>query len=235
MLRLEDIRISRDEFELGADLEVPRGARIAVMGPSGAGKSTLLSVIAGFLPVRSGRISWEGADLTGRDPADRPVAMLFQDNNLFPHLDAARNVGLGLKPNGRLGSGDRARVAAALGDVGLHGLGARMPSELSGGQQSRVAIARATLQDRPLLLLDEPFSALGPALKAEMIALVRRICDDRGLTVLMITHDPDDARRLGGGIIVVADGIAAPPRETEALLDDPPPALAEYLTGRTRP
>ncbi|SHI70483.1 thiamine transport system ATP-binding protein [Palleronia salina] len=229
MLTLERLRLTREDFALDADLAIPQGARVAILGPSGAGKSTLLAAIGGFLSPRSGRILWDGKDITGAEPAARPVATIFQDNNLFPHLTALRNVALGLDPTGRLSATTRDRALAALRDVGLDGFADRKPGALSGGQQSRVTLARAMLQDKPILLLDEPFSALGPAMKAEMIDLVLRVAEERGLTVLMISHDPADALRLGGLSLVVADGVAHPPRPTTELMDDPPPALRDYL------
>lgn len=230
MLLLENVGITRGDFFLRADLGIPQGARISVLGPSGAGKSTLLSLIGGFLIPDEGRIRWAGRDITLDSPSQRPCATIFQDNNLFPHLDVAQNVGLGLRPNGRLSRADRDRVAQSLADVGLEGMQARRPAHLSGGQQSRVALARVVLQDKPVLLLDEAFSALGPALKAEMIGLVLRLADERGLTLVMITHDPDDARLVKGKTIVVADGMAHPPRATDTLLDDPPTELGDYLS-----
>lgn len=229
MLELDRIEINQDGFRLGADLAVPRGQKTAVIGPSGAGKSTLLATIAGFIAPCAGRILWEGREITGLPPGRRPVSILFQDQNLFPHLSVARNVALGLRPDLKLSRADWDRVDAALHRVGLEGMGNRKPGTLSGGQQGRVALARALIQARPLMLLDEPFSALGPALKAEMLDLVARIADETGATVLMVSHDPDDARRLASHTILVADGRALPPQDTGALLDNPPPALAAYL------
>lgn len=229
MLILEDVLIAQGDFTLRADLQVPRGARVAILGPSGAGKSTLLAAIGGFIQPERGRILWGDSNITGTGPAARPVATIFQDNNLFPHLTAGQNVGLGLRPNGRLTADDQSRVAQGLADVGLAGLEARKPGSLSGGQQSRVALARAAMQQKPVLLLDEAFSALGPALKSEMIGLVLRLCDAADLTLMMITHDPDEARALQGQTIVVADGMAHPPQDTESLLNDPPETLRAYL------
>ena len=229
MLLLEDMTIVQDDFTLAADLSVPKGARVAVIGPSGAGKSTLLAAIAGFVAPTSGRICWNGADMTGLAPGARPLSILFQDQNLFPHLDVAQNIGLALHPGLRLTAQDRDRVQDAMARTGLAGLGARRPATLSGGQQSRVALARALLQAKPLMLLDEPFSALGPALKAEMLDLVAEIAAQTGATVLMVTHDPSDARRIAGQTILVADGVAHPPMPTAELLDTPPEALRAYL------
>ncbi len=229
MLELQDITITQGAFRLSADFRIERGARVAVIGPSGAGKSTLLSVIAGFFPAASGRILWDGKEITTAQPGRRPLSILFQDQNLFPHLTVAQNVGLGLRPDLRLSPADHQAVVHALTRTGLQGMEGRKPATLSGGQQSRVALARALLRARPLMLLDEPFAALGPALKAEMLDLVAEIAGETGATVLMVSHAPEDARRFAPQTILVADGMAHAPRPTTGLLDNPPPALATYL------
>lgn len=229
MLALEGLSLRQGAFTLTADFTLPAGARTAIIGPSGAGKSTLLAAIAGFLAPERGRILWQGREITALPPGQRPLSILFQDQNLFPHLTVAQNLGLGLRPDLRLGPSERAAVDRVLDRVGLAGLGTRRPAELSGGQQGRVALARALLRARPLLLLDEPFAALGPALKAEMLALLAEIAGETGATVLMVSHDPADARRFAGLTILVAEGRAYPPEPTAALLDTPPPLLAAYL------
>lgn len=229
MLRLENVTVVQDDFRIAADLTIREGARVAVIGPSGAGKSTLLSVIAGFYPPATGRVLWRDRDLTPLPPGDRPLSILFQDQNLFPHLTVAENVGLGIRPDLRLAADDRTRVAEALERVGLAGLGDRRPGTLSGGQQSRVALARVLLRGRPLMLLDEPFDALGPALRAEMLDLVAEIAGAMGATMLMVSHNPADALRIAPETILVAEGRAQPPQATAELLANPPPALAAYL------
>ncbi|MDP5306558.1 thiamine ABC transporter ATP-binding protein [Paracoccus spongiarum] len=229
MLEFRDIAVRRGDFTLTADLAVPDGARVAVIGASGSGKSTLLALVAGFLPPDRGRILWQGRDLAGVPPGERPLSVLFQDQNLFPHLDVAQNVGLGLRPDLRLDPAQRQRVGEVLTAVGLSGHERRRPASLSGGQQGRVALARVLLRARPILLLDEPFAALGPALKAEMLELVGRIATQTGATVLMVTHDPRDAARFAPQTILIDAGVAHPPRPTRALLADPPPGLRDYL------
>lgn len=229
MLTLESLRLVQNRFCLTADWSVPTGARVAVIGPSGSGKSTLLAALSGFLVPAAGRILWDGTDITACPPGERPLSILFQDGNLFPHLDAADNLGLALDPRLRLTAPQRAQVAQALAQVGLADKAARKPAALSGGEQSRVALARVLLRARPLLLLDEPFAALGPGLKAQMLALVDQIATRTGATVLMVTHDPADARRLCPLTVLVEDGTARAPVPTAALLDNPPPGLAAYL------
>ena len=227
MLRLEHLDLRQDTFRLQADLSVPTGARVAVIGPSGAGKSTLLMAVAGFFAPAAGRVLWDDRDLAGVAPGDRPLSILFQDQNLFPHLTLAQNLGLGLRADLRLDAGQRAQVDAALRRVGLAGMGARKPAQLSGGQIGRAALARALLRARPLLLLDEPFAALGPALKAEMLELVAELAGEA--TVLMVTHDPADARRFADQTVLVAEGVAQAPMPTADLFANPPPALRDYL------
>lgn len=229
MLRLDRLALDTQGFRLSADWSVEPGARIALIGPSGAGKSTLLLALAGFLRPASGRILWQGRDITALPPAERPVAMLFQDQNLFPHLTVDQNLGLALSPSLRLTPAQRDRIGAVLDRLGLAGLGGRKSGQLSGGQAARAALGRVLLQARPVLLLDEPFAALGPALKADLLDLVASLAGETGQTVLMVTHDPADARRFAQAMVLVADGIAAPPEETARLFADPPRALRAYL------
>ena len=226
-LTLEALTITQGDFTLRADWQAHAGQRIALIGPSGAGKSTLLNAIAGFLPPSAGRILWCGADLADTPAGKRPSTILFQDQNLFPHLTIAQNLGLGLDPALRLTAQDRKKIEETLAQTGLTGMGGRKPASLSGGQQSRAALARALLRARPILLLDEPFAALGPALKLEMLTLLAAM-PPQTLT-LMVTHDPNDARRFASHTVLVADGIAHPPVKTETLFANPPPALTAYL------
>lgn len=229
MLTLDHLEMRWGDWRLSADLTVPTGARVALIGPSGAGKSTLLAAIAGFQTPDAGRVFWNGDDITELAPAARPISILFQDNNLFPHLTAAENVGLGLRSDLRLDAGQRAAVEAALARVGLADFGNRKPGQLSGGQAARVALARALLRHKPVMLLDEPFGALGPALRNEMLGLVAEIADETGATVLIVSHEPDDAKTIADLVILVADGQAFPPVETREIFANPPPALSAYL------
>lgn len=227
MLHLDKLHLTQDGFHLRADWSVQKGEKIAIIGPSGAGKSTLLMGIAGFIAAESGRILWEGADLAAQDVGARPMTILFQDHNLFAHLTVADNLGLGLSPRLRLTADQRVQIAAVLRRVGLDGMGMRKPGDLSGGQQSRVALARSLLRARPLLLLDEPFSALGPAMRHEMLDLTAELAAEA--TVLMVTHDPSDAQRFADRVVFVNDGDAHPPLKTADLFANPPPDLRAYL------
>lgn len=208
MLALHECHVRVGSFAATFSLSVPRGAFVAVTGPSGGGKTTLLATIAGFEKPDAGTLTFDGIDLLPLPPARRPVAMIFQDHNLLPTLTATQNAGLGLSPSLRLGAGDHKAIAEMLERVGLSGLGQRRPSELSGGQRQRVALARALLTTRPLLLLDEPLSGLDAPIRRDMVDLIDRLRRERGLTVLMVSHTPEDmADRIDGALRVEAGRI----------------------------
>lgn len=229
MLSLDSLRLRQGDFTLSANWNMPAGGHLALIGPSGAGKSTLLLAIAGFVAPLAGRILWQGRDLGPLVPGERPVTMLFQDQNLFPHLSVEQNLCLGLSPDLKLTPERRGRIAEALERVGLAGLGARRPAELSGGQQGRAALARALLRARPLLLLDEPFAALGPGLRAAMLDLVGEVAAETGAMVILVSHDPRDVQRLAAFTALVAGGRAEAPVPTREIFANPPPALRDYL------
>ena len=227
MLTIEAVSFTRGPFALSADLGIAPGLT-AVIGPSGSGKSTFLSLIAGFDVPDTGRILWDAADIVPLAPGARPVATLFQDNNLFPHLDVLTNVALGASPKAKPAPEALDKAKRALAQVGLQGMETRKPKDLSGGQQSRAALARILLTDRPVVLMDEAFSALGPALKAEMMGLATSLMPDK--TLIMVTHDPEDAKQFAKATIFVEEGVTAPPVETQALFAQPPAGLAAYLS-----
>ncbi|WP_187429145.1 Thiamine import ATP-binding protein ThiQ [Roseobacter fucihabitans] len=229
MLRLEDIIITQGDFRLRAGFDIATGRKTAVIGPSGSGKSTLLAAIGGFLELGGGRLWWNDSEITNARPGARPIAMLFQDNNLFPHLSIRKNIGLGIRPDLKVSHEDQTRIDKALQRVGLQDMGDRKPGQLSGGQQSRAALARVLVQGKPVILLDEPFAALGPALRQEMLDLVQDLSAETGATLLMVTHDPQDVRRIADDVIFVEGGRAAAPQPAAALLENPPPALRAYL------
>ncbi len=217
-------------FDMHFDLAVPAGALVAVIGPSGAGKSSLLSLIAGFDRAASGQILIGGRDVTSDGPAARPVSMLFQDHNLFAHLDVWTNVALGISPRLRLNAGETSQIAGALDRVGIASLARRLPGEISGGERQRAALARALVRERPVMLLDEPFAALGPALRKEMLGLVATLHRDTGVTILMVTHAPEDARAIADLTAFLDAGRVVAVRPTAELLAATDiPQLTEYL------
>ena len=229
MLKLDGIEVVLGSFKLSVDATIARGERVAVLGASGSGKSTLLSVLAGFLVPDAGRLSWEGGDMTSLPPAERPVSILFQDGNLFPHLTVALNVGLALRTDLRLSEERKAQVDETLGHVGLSGMGTRKPADLSGGQQGRAALARLLLMDRPVALLDEPLSALDPGRRTEMLGLLQRLWEERALTYVMATHDLRDAERLCDRVWVLDQGQVVLDLPVEGLRDADPEVLRDWF------
>jgi len=229
-IELVDARRRLSDFELQASLRVPAGAAAALVGPSGAGKSTILGIIAGFEPLDRGELRIGGADMAGVPPECRPVATLFQDHNLFPHLDVRQNVGLGIHPGLRLDRGGQARIARALERVGLSERSDHLPAKLSGGERQRAALARTLVQDRPVLLLDEPFAALGPAMRQEMLDLVDAIRRERNRTLLLVSHQPEDALRIASTAFFLQDGRILQQGAPSLLFREAPiPELRGYL------
>jgi thiamine transport system ATP-binding protein len=228
-LEIDGLAFTYEDMMMRFDLAVEAGECVGIVGPSGAGKSTLLSLIGGFERPLGGRITVDGRDITSLPPAARPVTTLFQDFNLFPHLDVAQNVGLGRNPGLKLNAEDQEQVAWALRQVGLEGFEARLPGQLSGGERQRVALARSLIRHRPLLLLDEPFAALGPALRVEMLELTDLLRKAQGLTVLLVTHDPNEAARIATRTAFIADGRVVTVGPTRDVLASDRPEIRAYL------
>ena len=230
MIKLENVGFRYEDMVMNFDLQVAKGELVGIIGPSGAGKSTLLSLIAGFDDPVSGRISIAGVNMDGVAPDQRPVSMIFQDHNSFAHLDVWTNVALGISPDLKLDPQRRARVDEALVRVGLSDFKSRKSTELSGGERQRIAIARALVRYKPVLLLYEPFTALGPALRRDMLDLIREIQKERKLTVLMVTHQPEDAKYAASRIAFVQNGRIAHVLSTKQFFAASAPAeIGEYL------
>lgn len=206
MLAIADLRLVYPGFQACYNLTVPEGMLCGVVGPSGGGKTTLLHAIAGFEQPVSGKVHFQGVDLLPLPPAARPLAMVFQEDNLFVHLTVAQNVGLAIRPSLRLNPEEKTGIEMVLEATGLAGLAARYPHEISGGQRQRVALARALASRKPLLLLDEPFGGLDPGLRAEMIDLVDRLRHENGLSVLLTIHTPFDLARHADAMAFIAEG-----------------------------
>lgn len=229
MLTLTDVTWLYQHLPMRFTLSVRQGESIAVLGPSGAGKSTLLNLIAGFLQPATGRITIEDQDHTHTPPAARPVSMLFQENNLFTHLSVRQNIGLGMHPGLKLNAGQQQKLRDIAAQMGIGDLLERLPGALSGGQRQRVALARCLVREQPILLLDEPFSALDPALRQEMLLLVKEVCERQNLTMLMVSHSVEDAVRIARRSVVIADGRIAWDGDTEQLVSGK--ASASHLLG----
>ena len=206
MLEVEDLRFAYADQSgaatIRANFTVATGRSAALMGASGCGKSTLLNLIAGFLVPEHGDLRFDGTSLLGSKPAARPLTYLFQANNLFPHLSVRQNIAIGLHPGMRLSRTQNDAVEQALEWVSLRAFATRKPPSLSGGQQQRVALARCLARNRPLLLLDEPFSGLDDALRCEMLSLIVSLQKTRAMTVLVTTHRQQDADALGADVVV---------------------------------
>lgn len=229
-LALRGVEISFDATTLAFDCTIAAGGIVAVAGASGSGKSTLFNVIAGFEPPDRGEVRIFGEEMAGRPPAERPVSVIFQEHNLFAHLDVATNVGFGISAALRLGAAERMKVGDALSRVGLAGFGSRLPPTLSGGERQRVALARAFVRHRPILLLDEPFAALDPGLRTEMRSLIRDLHQEEGNTILMITHHPDDVRALAESVIFLDQGRIIAHDETARFFERRDiPAISRFL------
>ncbi len=203
-LRMEQLRIAKDGAEMVAlDCEIAPGEVLSIMGPSGCGKSTALACLIGALPPAfraTGRIWLDGREITGLPTHKRQLGILFQDDILFPHLSVGANLGFGLPRS----VSDRAgRIAAALEEAGLAGMEARDPATLSGGQRARVALMRTLMAEPRALLLDEPFSRLDAGRRAQMRRFVFARAQARGLPVVLVTHDAEDARAAGGRVLSV--------------------------------
>lgn len=206
MIRLNRLTFNYPAMSMQFNLQLAKGEKIALIGSSGAGKSTLLNLIAGFEFADSGSIYLNGIDHTLTQPHCRPVSMLFQENNLFPHLTVEQNIILGLQPNLSINAQQRQTVLSIAEQVSLQDFLPRLPQQLSGGQKQRVALARCLLRDKPILLLDEPFSALDTLLRQEMLQLLQQICLEKQLTLLIITHQPQEIADFVDRTLTVADG-----------------------------
>jgi thiamine transport system ATP-binding protein len=207
----DGIRLEKTALQLGTkrfsfDIAMSGGAITAVTGPSGSGKSTLLNLIAGFEIPESGRVLIAGEDVTRAQPSQRPISLVFQDNNLFAHLDLFTNIGLGVDPSLRLSRDDRMGISQSLERVGLAGFETRKPGTLSGGERQRAAFARALVRKRPVLLMDEPFAALDPDLRSSMASLLLDLHRETGNTVVIVSHDRAEVQKLADVVVAVDDG-----------------------------
>lgn len=198
------------------DLTIGRGEFLTLLGPSGSGKTTLLMILSGFEAPTSGRLTMDGRDITDLAAEKRAFGMVFQGYALFPHMTVAQNIGFPLKVQRRAAAEARRRVDEMISLVGLQGHAHKRPAALSGGQQQRVALARALVYGPPVLLLDEPFSALDKNLRGQMQDEMRRLHRDTGTTFVFVTHDQSEALALSSRVAIFDKGRlqqVAPPRE----------------------
>jgi thiamine transport system ATP-binding protein len=191
---------------IAASLTVARGEIIALLGPSGCGKSSLLGGIVGVTPIASGRITFDGDDVTHTPPHRRGFGLVFQDGQLFPHRTVEGNVAFGLEMSGIPRQQRKDRVAALLDMVGLADFGPRDTRDLSGGERQRVALARSLAPSPRLLALDEPLSSLDAELRTRLGAEVRDILRSAGTTSIMVTHDAAEAELVADRVVLMSEG-----------------------------
>jgi sn-glycerol 3-phosphate transport system ATP-binding protein len=235
--------------------EAEAGSFAVLLGPSGCGKSTTLRLIAGLEQVSSGRVLIGGEDVTALPPSKRNISMVFQSYALFPHLSVAENILFGLKVRGVAAAEQRKRLAKTAGLLGLSGLLERKPSQLSGGQQRRVALGRAIIAETPVCLMDEPLSNLDAQLRHDMRREIRALQQELGITMVYVTHDQTEAMSMADQVILLREGrvvqdaapaelyarpasvfaarfIGTPPMNIVALADGAQGALIKGTQGR---
>jgi len=207
-----DIQLRLGQFSLDTAFTVAPGEVLALLGPNGSGKSTTLQALTGLLPLAGGRIVLDGTVLddpaqhTRVAPEQRPIALMFQNYLLFPHLSALENVAFGLRARGTEKKTARQKASEALARVGLEDQAPKKPDAMSGGQQQRVAMARALVTDPKLLLLDEPLAALDVSTRSDVRRLLRATLRKSSAANILVTHDLLDAVALGDRMIVIENG-----------------------------
>ncbi len=217
----------------GVSLSAQSGEFLALLGPSGSGKSTILMCIAGFEMPDSGRITVGGRDVTSVPAQKRGLGMVFQKYTLFPHMSVLENIAFPLKMRG-IGRAEReGRAREALATVRLAEYGARMPAQLSGGQQQRIALARAIVYRPPLLLMDEPLSALDKALREEMQLEIKHLQRELGVTVVFVTHDQTEALTMADRVAVLDHGKLCQVGAPRELYETPADPFVARFIGET--
>jgi ABC-type sugar transport system ATPase subunit len=179
---------------------------VSILGPSGSGKSTILKIIAGLIQLDAGQIVMEGVDLTQMAPEVRGIVYISQELSLFPHLTVEENLFFGLEIRGISKKKSCSKISHLIKELELDGLEKRLPRELSGGQRQRVAIGRALAVEPRVLLMDEPFSSLDMSLRTSMGELIRKIRDTYDISILMVTHDPNEAMSYSDRLIILKEG-----------------------------
>jgi len=237
MLNIDKLRFSFDSqkdssksIAMNFSLSVSAGEILSVIGPSGSGKTTLLNLIAGFLKPTAGEIWINDQEISQLKISNRPVTTVFQENNLFPHLDVFTNVAIGLQASLKLSNTETQQIHEALEKVGLADLIKRLPKELSGGQRQRVALARALVRKHSILLLDEPLAALGPAMRGEILTLLKQLVEREKMCALLISHQPDDALKVSARTAFIHQGKVLNINESDKFLSQSEiPEIRQYL------
>jgi molybdate/tungstate transport system ATP-binding protein len=232
MIKIENLHIQLGKFDLhDINLHIEENDFFMLMGPSGAGKTILLEAIAGLVPVKSGRIKVAGQDITQLPPEKRGISIVYQDYALFPHLTVANNIRYGLRFQKIEKSEGDQRLEQLLKLLNLQHLANRFPETLSGGEQQRVAMARALIVNPRVLLLDEPLSALDPRLREEFRLVLKRLQQQSTATILMVTHDFAEALALGHQGAIINAGQIEQSGSMEELFQRPKSTLVADFVG----
>ncbi|MCK5913504.1 MAG: ABC transporter ATP-binding protein [Desulfuromusa sp.] len=232
MISVTDLHIDLGEFHLkDINLEVEENEFFIIMGPSGSGKTILLETIAGLVQPKSGRIKIGSEEITQLPPEKRGISIVYQDYALFPHLTVVENVRYGLHFNKADKAAGEIRLQELLILLNLGGLEKRYPETLSGGEQQRVAMARALVVNPKVLLLDEPLSALDPRLREEFRLLLKQLQQNTSATILMVTHDFSEALALGGRGAVMNGGRIEQAGSMEDIFQRPESTMVADFVG----
>jgi molybdopterin-binding protein len=234
VIRLENLHVRVGNFDLcDISLQVPDGGYALIIGPTGSGKTTLLEAVAGHAKLRAGRVFMHNDEVTGLPPERRGLGFVYQQYHLFPHLSVRDNIGYGLRHSrdSRNGLDPGTRVAELARMLAIEPLLDRPVRGLSGGEQQRVALARALAPKPSILLLDEPFAAVDPATRQVLRRELRELHEREGITTLQVTHDFDEALRLGDLVAVLSEGRIAQSGTPEQVFRYPNSAFVARFVG----
>jgi thiamine transport system ATP-binding protein len=230
MLELKQVSYQySDQVVFDFSLTLNQGDSLAIIGPSGSGKSTLLDIISGFIIPNSGKIIFNQVDVTNLPANERPINAIFQKNNLFPHLNVFDNIAIGISPNLKITSIQRDIIEQSLEKVNLNDFNRRFPGQLSSGQAQRVALARTLVRNKPILLLDEPFSSLDSPLRIEMLDLVKSLQQEQSFIMIMVTHNYNDAIRICNKTCFVNNGKIVSLATTKQFSETKDPLIRRYI------
>ena len=206
MIKLENISIKLDNFRTKFTVEINKGEWVGIIGQSGAGKSTFLNLIAGFAQPEEGSLLINNTEMRNLPASKRSISSLFQDNNLFPHLSVYQNIAIAIKPNLKLHDNEKKKIFEIIEYLNLSSKAHSSIGTLSGGERQRVALGRVMSSDKKILLLDEPFSQLDPNLRIEMLELIKKIREEKKITIIMAIHTPAEAINFVSRFLMIKEG-----------------------------
>ena len=206
MIKLENISVKLDNFRTKFTVEINKGEWVGIIGQSGAGKSTFLNLIAGFAQPEEGSLLINNIEINNLPASKRSISSLFQDNNLFPHLSVYQNIAIAIKPNLKLHDSEKKKIFEIIEYLNLSSKTHSSIGTLSGGERQRVALGRVMSSDKKILLLDEPFSQLDPNLRIEMLELIKKIREEKKITIIMAIHTPAEAINFVSRFLMIEEG-----------------------------